>query len=256
MRRDIFIFCGGGVMTALGVEFGPQAPIWDFVLCGGIAGMVLSALDGFLLKIGATGGYKLLAHGAVAACLAGIAAYIYIPRYNDLPGFSSFVFVRLYDTPEPRRKYLFDFVAPTGSGASAFISSSDVFTFSITDIHNEPYDLEIPLSDNKIPIDRFIFLACDVGITDNHTIMRVLVDGKTIGMRSLELPVDFGPDYWKWSKAILLADRNGTNNAPFTVALWGVAHQTLSNARLARIQFHFDKYLTSINSSIRPRNDN
>lgn len=253
MRGRIFKFAAGVVMTALGFKYSPDAAIWDFIICAGVFVMVWTAGGWILDVVEAKNRGRVTTYAILSVILAVIAAYIYIPEYRDLPGFSSFVFVRLYDSPEPRPKYLFDFVSPIGSGASAYLSPSDVFIFSVTDAHNQSYDLEVPLSDNAIPIDRYIFLLCDAGVSAQHTTLRVIVNGKIVRMRVLDVPLDFGVDYWKWKHATLLTDRDGKNNAAFTVAMWGSGHTTLSIAAIKRIELGFNQYLININSPIRPR---
>ena len=256
MRSDVFIFAGGAVLTAIGLRLSPDSAFWDLVICAGVIAMTYSAADGVLrlFKIGQFA--RLLTYGFLGAVLVGGIAFVYVPLYRELPGFSSFLFVRLYDTPEARRKYIFDFESPTNSGASAYLSSSDIFTFSVTDTHGETYNLEVPLSDKTIPIDRFIFLYCDAGIGGQHTTLRILVDGQIIANRVLDFPIDFGPEYWKWKHATLMADKNGKNNAAMTVAIWGSGHSTTSVARIKRLQHTFEKYLADVGSPLAPRGTN
>jgi hypothetical protein len=46
MGRDVFLFAGGVVLTALAVQHANMSALWDWVLLGGIALMVSSAVHG------------------------------------------------------------------------------------------------------------------------------------------------------------------------------------------------------------------
>ena len=67
-------------------------------------------------------------------------------------GFFASAFARLYDTPELRRKYLFDFLAPTNSRFAFYVSPSDLFIFSVWDVNGEQYTLEVPIAADTIPL--------------------------------------------------------------------------------------------------------
>lgn len=46
MYRDIFLFAGGAVLTALAVLYGNMSMLWEVVLWGGVAVMVIAAVHG------------------------------------------------------------------------------------------------------------------------------------------------------------------------------------------------------------------
>ena len=106
--------------------------------------------------------------------------WIVSPRDENLPGFGTYAYLRIYDTPELSRKVIFDFASSNGSEIKFFLSKSDQFSFTVSDLNSEPYALEIPLGAEGIPIDRFIFLFCDVGLQEKTTILRAFVDDKEV----------------------------------------------------------------------------
>lgn len=165
-------------------------------------------------------------------------------------GFFATALVRLYDTPELRRKYVFDFLAPTKSRISFYVSPSDLFVFSVTDVNNETYSLEVPIASNDIPLNRYVFLYCETALRGPTTLMRILVDGKQIAERTLEIHVELGKDYWKWEHATVGADTNGQNNAPFKVAMFASGHAPFTDEQLGRFQLRIKSFLATENSPV------
>jgi hypothetical protein len=180
------------------------------------------------------------------------AVWFYGPQFKTLPGFSAFAFVRLYDTPELRRKYIFDFASPDGSKVSFYLASDGFFRFTLMDINKESYALEVPVGNAGVPIDRYIFLLCEIALGPRETILRVLVDGREVRQRAYDLPISI--ESRKWQQVTFFADIEGKNNAPFKVAMSGFGHATWSDFQIRSFQRRFDEYLGAIGSSIaRPK---
>jgi hypothetical protein len=180
--------------------------------------------------------------------LTSAAAWFFGPHFKTLPGFSAFAFARLYDTPELRRKYIFDFSSPDGAAASFHLGPDDRFRFQIKDVHKESYTLEIPIGNRGVPIDRYIFLYCQVALGFQETVLRVLVDGKEVRKREYDFPIDLGSRDWK--KGTLFADTEGKNSEPFKIAMFGLSHVTMSDFQIGRMQSRFTAYLQDVNSPI------
>ncbi len=51
---------------------------------------------------------------------------------------------------------------------------------------------EIPIEGDGIPLNRYVFLYCEIGIAAKTTIFRVLADSKEVARRSLDFPIEFG----------------------------------------------------------------
>jgi hypothetical protein len=116
---------------------------------------------------------------------------------QKLPGFTAYVVLRLYDTPEFRRRYVFEFVTSDGAKVSFYLSASSQFTFAVEDIHGETYPLEVKVGGEGIPIDRFIALFCEVGETPTSTVLRILVNGREIVRRDLPFSSNLGKLDWR-----------------------------------------------------------
>jgi hypothetical protein len=161
-------------------------------------------------------------------------------------GFFAAAIVRLYDTPELRRKYIFDALSPTCAHISFYVSPSDVFVFSVTDINKEPFSLEVPIASDDIPLNRYIFLYCEVALQENSTVLRIIVDGKQIASRTFGVRVELGKDYWKWTRSTFGADTNGQNNAPFKVAIYGFGHGPMTDQQVLLMRYRFKAALPGI----------
>jgi hypothetical protein len=167
---------------------------------------------------------------AICAVIAVWLAWFFWPRdafYQTMPGFTAYAVVRIFDTPELRRKYLFDFETPEGAKASFYISAADRFTWAITDVHKEPYQLEIPQGRGKVPLDEVIALFCQVGLTDTATLMRVVINGGEIGRRALPFPINLGK--MEWTKLTL------GSNMPFRFFEEGVYSKTLTDREIGKL---------------------
>lgn len=161
-------------------------------------------------------------------------------------GFFAVSVVRLYDTPQLRRKYIFDFLAPTGARISFYVSPSDVFVFSVTDINKEPFSLEVPIASDDIPLTRYIFLYCEVALQESSTQLRIIVDGKQVNSRTFGVRVELGKDYWKWTRSTFGADTDGQNNAPFKVAMHGSGHVPMTDQQVLLMRYSFKAALPGI----------
>jgi hypothetical protein len=125
--------------------------------------------------------------------------------------FTVYSVVRMYDSPELRRKYLFEFGDPQGARVSFYLSASDIFTLNTTDVHNEPYSLEVKLGHDGVPIDQVMALFCQVALTEGSIVLRVVVNGREVKRRSIEaLSINLGEI--NWEKKSLGADIGGKDN--------------------------------------------
>jgi hypothetical protein len=148
-----------------------------------------------------------------------------------LPGFTSYAVIRLYDTPESRRRYVYEFVSSQGGKASFYLSASSIFTFAATDVGGEAYPLEVKIGDDGIPIDQFVVLFCEVGVTDTSTTMRILVNDKEVARRDLAFPLNLGRIDWK--PGALGAPVTGINQGGvFLLSEFGVYPTTLTSAEI------------------------
>jgi hypothetical protein len=168
----------------------------------------------------------------VAEVLQRNSTPIVHPLDEKLPGFASGMMVRTEDVTEMRRKYQFDFHTTEGAKAGFYLSASNRFAFSVTDIHGEPYTLDIPLGSNGIPFEKFAYVFCEVGTASSYSYLRALVDGKEVARRDLSFPLDLGSRHWLPE---IGADANGRNRAAMSFAEGGIFSMTLSDSEIAAL---------------------
>jgi hypothetical protein len=142
-------------------------------------------------------------------------------------GFSSQLNLEIRNVAELRRQFIFQNITPEKAKAGFYLSANDRFVFSITDIREETYTLDVPIGGEGIPIYRPIFLVCEAGIGSNETYMRILVDGVEIAERTLPYRVDLGSR--NWAAATMGADAQGKQNSAFVVSTWSFGHVTLTD---------------------------
>ncbi len=102
--------------------------------------------------------------------------------YEKNPGVSIHTILRIFNTNENRKKYLFDYGKQKSNRWSVFLDEEDVLTFQILDSKGKRYSLRAP----GIPQDEFIFLSLECAIRSMSTVMRVLVDGQTLATRTIQ----------------------------------------------------------------------
>lgn len=135
-------------------------------------------------------GRKLLAYLAFGSVLFGIVTWYFWPQDEmdkRLPGFGGYAVLRIFDDPNIKRKYVFNVGSDEGAKVAFYISAADLFTLAVMDVHGESYTLETPMADNKIPLHEFIALFCEIGTTENSTILRIDVNGRQIQRRRFRL---------------------------------------------------------------------
>lgn len=171
------------------------------------------------------------------------------PLANEsFPGFSSTLALQIKDAAKIGRQYIFEYKTPEGAKTSFYLAGTGRFLFSVTDIHSEVYSLEIPIGNDGIPLNRFIFLSCEVGVADASSTLRVLIDGKEIVYRTFPFRIDLGSK--DWVNSSIGADGNGQNNGAFeTLAMRAMGHLTFLNKQLADFIKINRKFLHEINPS-------
>ena len=255
MLKDVVIL-GVGALFGLGAAMAalaapshfPNAPawVWYWLFWGGLVLMGLMLIDGALLLLWTGEGPKLAPGILLNVCLAGAAAailwhYAAIPE-KKLPGFAAYAVLRIYDVPEFRRKYIFDFGAQDSKARAAFyLSASDQFTFVLTDVRGESYPLEVKLGQGGIPIDKFIMLLCEAGVDADATILRISVNGKEIQRRKLSFAVNLGDRKWGAGSSVG-ANSIGQDNGVFMMAELGVWSETLSKEDTAKMLKNVTEY--------------
>jgi hypothetical protein len=165
---------------------------------------------------------------------------------ENFPGFSSTFALKIKNAAKIGRQYLFEYKTPEGAKTAFYLAGTGRFSFSVTDVHNETYSLEIPIGNDGIPLNRFIFLSCEVGATDASSTIRVLIDGKETAYRIFPFRIDLGSR--SWVNGTIGADGNNQNNGAFeTLAVGAMGHATFLDKQLAGLIKGTRKYLHDTN---------
>jgi hypothetical protein len=169
---------------------------------------------------------KLLGYIGAASTIVLIGTWYFWPQDpmdRRLPGFGGYAVLRIFDDPDFRRKYVFNVGSDDGAKVSFYISAADMFTLSATDVHGEPYTVEIPISSNKIPLHDFMALFCEVGVTEENSILRIDVNGREILRRTLPFVINLGSRKWK---------NTSIGGGSFRFVEFGIWGETFSNEKI------------------------
>jgi hypothetical protein len=241
--------CGLGVTLVAAsapVHF-PSAPPWAVhaAFWAGIALVAIMILDAALLFLWQDSRPRLvpgivinLALGAIALALVWHYSPKHVLKQKGLPGFTAFAFVRLDNNPGPKDRYVFDQATSDGARVAFYQSANGLFIFSIRTINGAFYHVEVPAG-SDLPIDRYMFLYCDVGIGKDSTVARVMVDGKEIRRRVFGFPMDFGKQDWE----LITVDSKGQEDTPFRIGVFGVGQETFSDSDIWTHYAQFIQFL-------------
>jgi len=155
------------------------------------------------------------------------------PVNERYPGLSIHMLLRFNELPDPRRKYLLDVGGHATSRLSIYLDASNVFAFSFIDALGETHVLRIPQGATGIPINQYIYLACELGIRQHSTMLRALVDGNEVASQDMPFKVNPGP--FKYSGGVLGADLDGKNGGAFVIKHLIIRTQTLTTSEIQQI---------------------
>lgn len=157
-------------------------------------------------------------------------------RRPSMPGIGLHLIIRIGDLADERRKYVFDFGRKPGPWASLFLSKSDAFIFSVTDINGEPYSLEIPTGWRGFPVAKWSQFSLEAGSDGVTAFLRASLNGRSVAYREIPFAVDFGA--LTVEAGALGMDRSGKNGGAFEVSqLVGYA-RTLDEREMRQLTKH------------------
>ncbi len=142
---------------------------------------------------------------------------------SRLPGISTFLEISVSNVTELRRKVFFEYKDPEGSGAKFYLSASDIFTFSITDMRGEAVLIEVPMGDDGISMGKFNFLVLSAGTASNYSFIGVFVNGRKVAERVLEFPLWLGSRRWGGRLGGSLSGESGGDFSFFGTAIWSTS---------------------------------
>lgn len=169
---------------------------------------------------------------------------------ESLPGFSNILGLKIEDAAGIKRQYLFEYQTAEGSRTSLYFSAAgDRLIFSVGDIRGDSESIDLSIGRKGVPLNKFVFVTCQVGLETTKTYMRVLLNGEEVGSRALPFRMDLGSR--QWTTGSLGADSQGRNNSAFeSLALAAMGHVTLTDDQLLHLLEDFRTYLRDINSPL------
>jgi hypothetical protein len=156
------------------------------------------------------------------------------------PGFSIHMVVALYKLDEKRRKYTLDLPGDKRGRLSIYHDPFDVFALSITDVYGEIHSLRVPSGPSGVPFYELIYLACEVGVRHNSTFLRVVVNGRQVGVIDFPFKIETGTI--DVVGGVLGADLNGENGARFDMYEVVAYTSTLTTSETQRLLTYFSKH--------------
>ncbi len=134
---------------------------------------------------------------------------------TQFPGFSVDMVIRLKLQKENRRKYIFDLAKnPDHDRVSLYLDADNIMTFQVLDKNGETYNVKIPPA--TYSFNKFMFLQCDYGFTDEFSFLRLFINNKFIEQYKFKFKITLPDDYKE--HMILMADIFGKNGTAMTIS--------------------------------------
>jgi hypothetical protein len=98
---------------------------------------------------------------------------------ETIPGVALQFVVRIGNKLGDGKHYIVDYGTVDAARMSVFLSPNRLLVFSVSDSQGKQVSLSVPLG-TEIPMDRFVFLSFELGIRENSTVLRILLNGQQI----------------------------------------------------------------------------
>ena|GEM_PF-6125011 len=165
---------------------------------------------------------------------------------ETLPGFSSSFAVEFHVAMTNRPQYLYDFRTSDGAEVAFFLAeNTGHFTMQVTDVHGETHSLDARVSESIVPLNKFVVLTTQVGVSDTATYLQIVVDGEDIAHTKIDFPLDLGAKDWV-RNATFFADKNHQNSSANSVHFMGVQHSTWTKEHCVSHEKNVRKLLSDL----------
>ena len=151
---------------------------------------------------------------------------------DNAPGVSLDMAIRLRNRFGDDRQYIADFGNSDSGRVSAYISPDHYLTFAFIDSQGESHVEQVYVGSSDCPLDRFFFLSLEVGIKEDRTIMRILVNGRRI--RYLEIPKQLSLGTFSIHNGVFGADLSGNHGGRMDISEMSVSASTLPNLQIGQ----------------------
>ena len=163
---------------------------------------------------------------------------------ETLPGFFANLMITIHSGAVARRQYMFEFQTPEGSRAGLFLSSNDMFSFSVRDVKGESHSLDLPIGKKGIPLHERIFLTCQVGVGHNATYLQVLVNGIPAAHKELPFRIDLGSR--NWAQGTIGASADKRDHGAFLISMTAAGHVTLTGKQTRAFYRLAEQYMKDV----------
>ena len=160
-------------------------------------------------------------------------------QHDALPGITLNLLVRIENRLGGDRQYLLDFGQVENSRLSLYISPDKFLTFVLIDAKGEPHALQIPVGGKDIPLDRFIYLACEIGVKGQSSVMRILVNGRQVRYEEMPFQVDIGA--LDAPGGVVGSDLQGEHGARFDLVELSMNSATYTDGDIANMLCYFQR---------------
>jgi hypothetical protein len=169
---------------------------------------------------------------------------------DSFPGFSSTFALKINDAASAKAQYIFEYQTDDAAKVNFhFSSAGDRFILQVTDIHGDDQSLDLEIGSNVVPINKFVFITCQIGLASRDTYLRVVINEKEAMSRTLPFRMDLGSRHWV--KGTIGADATGNNHSAFDyLSVDIMSHGTLTDHQLTQILQRVRTYLRDIHSPV------
>ncbi len=112
-------------------------------------------------------------------------------------GITIYIHARLFDTPNSVIKPLSHMINNSGAEAELYISASDLLTFAVKEVYGSVYKVEARLYRTEVPIDEPARIFCEIGIADDTSVLRILVNDREIRRITIPIAINIGDEGWR-----------------------------------------------------------
>lgn len=161
----------------------------------------------------------------------------------EYPGVTASIVFNLAEQSISRRKYIFDLAdQPDRDRLSLYLDADNILIFQIVDNKGEIYNIKIP--PKEYSFNKFMFLNCEYGTTEEFSFLRLFINNKLIEQRKFKFKISLPEDFKDHST--IMADIYGKNNTTMTVAFYSLSHVVFGKIKRSGFYNSIQKYLSDI----------
>jgi len=155
----------------------------------------------------------------------------------SFPGWSLHALISLHNEHKGHRQYIWDGGVKGKSRVSVYIAPEDILTLSVSDDYGEVFEARSPLGADSVPTDQPIYLTCEIGIGGTTARLRLLVNGKQVGISEFPRAVPF--DLSHAPSPVIGSDLDHANGGTFELYHLALYNRTLTALEMKKTALAF-----------------